>query len=58
MTTTVLLAGATGMFGSRVADHLLDQVDVSLRLLLRTAPTDGAGRPGPSTHSWPAARRP
>lgn len=35
MTTTVLLAGATGMLGNRVAAHLLDQPDVALRLLLR-----------------------
>jgi len=37
MTTTVLLAGATGMLGNRIAAHLLDQPDVSLRLLLRAS---------------------
>ena len=41
MTTTVLLAGATGMLGNRIAAHLLDQHDADVRLLLRTpAPTD------------------
>ena len=35
MTTTVLLAGATGMLGDRIAHHLLDQPEVDLRLLLR-----------------------
>lgn len=35
MTTTVLLAGATGMLGNRIAHHLLDQPSVVLRLLLR-----------------------
>jgi len=34
-TTTVLLAGATGMLGNRIAAHLLDQADVQVRLLLR-----------------------
>jgi uncharacterized protein YbjT (DUF2867 family) len=38
MNTTVLLAGSTGMLGSRIADHLLNQSGVDLRLLLR-APT-------------------
>ncbi len=33
MTTTVLVAGATGMLGSRIAAHLLDQTDVTVRLL-------------------------
>lgn len=43
MTTTVLLAGATGMLGNRIAAHLLDQPDVTLRLLLReAAPSDPA----------------
>jgi uncharacterized protein YbjT (DUF2867 family) len=37
MTTTVLLAGSTGMLGNRIAGHLLDQPDVTLRLLLRSA---------------------
>lgn len=35
MTTTVLLAGATGMLGNRIATHLLAQPEVSLRLLVR-----------------------
>ena len=35
MTTTVLLAGATGMLGSQIARHLLDQPDARLRLLVR-----------------------
>jgi len=34
---TILLAGATGMFGSRIAHHLLDQPDARLRLLLRSS---------------------
>ncbi len=37
MTTTVLVAGATGMLGNRIATHLLDQSDVTVRLLLRDA---------------------
>ena len=37
MTQTVLLLGATGMLGSRVAVHLLDQPDGRLRLLVRAA---------------------
>ena len=36
MTQTILLAGATGMFGSHVARHLLDRPDARLRLLLRS----------------------
>ena len=35
MTQTVLLAGATGMLGSQVARHLLDQPDARIRLLAR-----------------------
>ena len=35
MTQTVLLAGATGMLGGRIASHLLDQPDVRVRLLVR-----------------------
>ena len=35
MTQTVLLAGATGMLGSQIARHLLDQPDARLRLLVR-----------------------
>ncbi len=32
---TVLLAGATGMLGARIAEHLLETEDVALRLLVR-----------------------
>lgn len=35
MTRTVLLAGATGMLGNRIATHLLDPPEVAVRLLLR-----------------------
>lgn len=35
MSQTVLLVGATGMFGSRIAHHLLEQPDARLRVLLR-----------------------
>ena len=35
MIQTVLLAGATGMFGSQVARHLLDQPRARVRLLVR-----------------------
>src|SRR6185312_11780832 len=35
MTTIVLLAGATGMLGDRIARHLLDQPGVTVRLLIR-----------------------
>ncbi|HEV2737233.1 MAG TPA: NmrA family NAD(P)-binding protein [Candidatus Elarobacter sp.] len=37
MTQTVLLAGATGMFGSRIALHVLDQPEARLRLLVRSS---------------------
>jgi nucleoside-diphosphate-sugar epimerase len=33
---TVLIAGATGMLGSSIATHLLDQNDVTVRLLVRS----------------------
>ncbi len=33
---TVLIAGATGMLGSSIASHLLDQPDVTVRLLVRS----------------------
>ena len=36
MTQTVLLAGATGMLGSQIARHLLDQPDARIRLLVRS----------------------
>ncbi len=32
---TVLLAGATGMLGARIAHHLLEAEDVNLKLLVR-----------------------
>ncbi len=35
MTQTVLLAGATGMLGSQIARHLLDQPEARVRLLMR-----------------------
>ena len=35
MTQTVLLAGATGMLGSRIARHLLNQPEARVRLLIR-----------------------
>lgn len=44
MTTTVLLAGATGMLGNRIAGHLLDQPDLALRLLVRAAAPAGTGK--------------
>jgi uncharacterized protein YbjT (DUF2867 family) len=44
MTTTVLLAGATGMLGNRIAGHLLDQPDVALRLLLRAPAPSGTAK--------------
>jgi nucleoside-diphosphate-sugar epimerase len=37
MTTTVLLAGSTGMLGNRIASHLIDQPDTAVRLLLRAS---------------------
>ena len=33
---TVLLVGATGMFGSQIARHLVDQPDARVRLMVRT----------------------
>jgi nucleoside-diphosphate-sugar epimerase len=42
MTQNILLAGATGMFGSQIARHLLAQPDARLRLLTRT--TDDVGK--------------
>ena len=38
MTQTILLAGATGMLGSRIAHHLLQQPEARLRLLVRNLP--------------------
>ena len=34
---TVLLVGATGMFGSHIARHLLDRPEASVRLMVRTS---------------------
>jgi uncharacterized protein YbjT (DUF2867 family) len=42
MTQNILLAGATGMFGSHIARHLLDQPEARLRLLVRSS--DDAGK--------------
>lgn len=44
MTQTILLAGATGMLGSRIAAHLLDMPDARLRLLVRS-PRDAKLKP-------------
>ena len=38
---TVLLVGATGMFGSHIARHLLDQPDARLRLMVRASEAPG-----------------
>jgi uncharacterized protein YbjT (DUF2867 family) len=35
MTQTILIAGATGMLGRRIAHHLLEQADARVRLLVR-----------------------
>ena len=44
MPQTVLLAGATGMLGGRVAHHLLAEPDADLRLLLRPGTLANAER--------------
>lgn len=44
MTKTVLIAGATGMLGSRIAAHLLDQDDTDVQLLLRGGGPRDAGK--------------
>jgi uncharacterized protein YbjT (DUF2867 family) len=44
MTTTALLAGATGTLGHRIAGYLLDEPDVAVRLLLRAAPEPGTAK--------------
>ena len=41
---TVLLAGATGMLGARIAEHLLEDEDVALRLLVRPATLADPGK--------------
>lgn len=43
-TNTVLLAGATGMLGARIAHHLLEAEDVALRLLVRPAALADPGK--------------
>jgi nucleoside-diphosphate-sugar epimerase len=35
MSQTVLVAGATGMLGGRIAHHLLAEPDATVRLLVR-----------------------
>ncbi len=42
MSQNVLLVGATGMFGSQIARHLLDQPEARLRLLVR--PDEGTAK--------------
>ena len=37
MTQTILLIGATGMLGGRIAEHLLDKPEARIRLLVRKA---------------------
>ncbi len=41
MTQTVLLAGATGMFGGRIARQLLNRPETRLRLLVRGPEVSG-----------------
>lgn len=41
MSKTILLAGATGMFGSRIAHHLLGQTKAHVRLLVRDTKDSG-----------------
>lgn len=45
MTPTVLVAGSTGMLGNRIANHLLDQPDVAVRLLLRPSALSEDAKP-------------
>ncbi|MEJ7710494.1 MAG: hypothetical protein WKF84_11660 [Pyrinomonadaceae bacterium] len=53
MTQTVLLAGATGMFGSQIARHLLDQPQARVRLLARGGETaDKRAAPRPAARPW------
>lgn len=44
MTTTVLVAGATGMLGNRIASHLIDQSGTDVRLLLRESVPPDPGK--------------
>ena len=46
MTTTVLVAGSTGMLGNRIARHLLDQPDTAVTLLLRPSASGAGGKHG------------
>lgn len=46
MTQTILLVGATGMLGSRIAHHLVHQPDARVRLLARD-PAGGQGKLDP-----------
>jgi thioester reductase-like protein len=54
---TVLLAGATGMLGARIAEHLLDADGVAVRLLVRQRALDDLENGSKSTHSSRAAPR-
>lgn len=47
MSQTILLAGATGMVGSRVAHHLIQQPDVRVRILVRGGHDEKRGRVEP-----------
>lgn len=51
---TVLVAGATGMLGNRIAAHLLDQDEVDVRLLVREP---GASAPARTKALDPLVRR-
>jgi len=44
MTSTVLVAGSTGMLGNRIASNLLDQSGVAVRLLVRDSALQDAGK--------------
>lgn len=43
-TQTVLVAGATGMLGARIAEHLLDTETTAVRLLVRQETLDDPGK--------------
>jgi nucleoside-diphosphate-sugar epimerase len=42
--TTVLVASGTGMLGSRIADYLVRETGVQVRLLVRDGWEDDEGR--------------
>jgi nucleoside-diphosphate-sugar epimerase len=42
--TTVLVAGGTGMLGSPIADYLMKETGVQVRLLVRDGWEDDEGR--------------